>query len=1149
PFEQLVDVLSIERSTNRNPVFQVRLVVIEQAETPLSLDCLQIDYLPSHIEQSKFDLLFRFFSSPSSPIAFRIEYLKDLYTMKTVESFGHYYKNILQQIVKNSSLKIRDISLTTREEEKDLLGQLQANKTFLQNEQVHQLFEKQAHIKPDAVAVVYDGKQITYKTLNQKANQLAHYLIKQGIKPGNFIAIGMERSLDFVIHILGILKAGCAYVPIDPHLPLRRQEYILSNSGSLLFLTDTNQQKIDNTLSVCNPNISISSRQAAYLIYTSGTTGNPKGVIIEHRSLVNYVSYLEREILDSQVSCFAYVNAVHTDLGHTSLFSSLLCGKRLYIEKASRALDVCLLVKNLDKERANFLKITPSYYEVLADELNHDPDRLNKIQFVLGGESFSKRFLLSNSMITNHYGPTETTVGVSTCKLHSEDEITIGKAISNVQIYILDENLTLLPNGIVGQLYIGGVSLAQGYMSQPDLTAEKFIANPFAVGERIYKTGDLGRYLENGQIEFLGRFDDQIKIRGYRIECKEIEALLRKHGDINSAYVTFKTNTVGEKELVGYIVSGDFTPSITELEEYLKEFLPEYMIPSQFMMLEKMPLTSSGKVDRKSLPDPELTNLDHYVAPRSDLEAQVCAIWQEVLGLERISVQDNFFRLGGNSIQAILLANNINKLLDTSINVASVFRKNTVEKLTAHIVSEKREKVKIHRHNIHYKEQLLSSSQERLWFIEKYEEGSCAYNIPYIFKLSNQVNIDNLVLAIKSVVDRHEILRTVIREEGKYQFVLDEELSISILDINEENLREHFLKDVENVFDLVNKLPIRINIYKTNSGNFISIVIHHIAFDGWSGEIFFRELETYYNYYMEHTQSLDLPELPVQYKDFALWQKHYLTGEKINQELAYWQGQLEGFESLNLLTDKPRPKEINYAGNTITFEIDGITVIQLRDLAKNLKVSLYSLLLSGYYLMLRAFSYQDDIVVGTPVANRHYPQVENLIGFFVNTLVLRVKIDSHVSIKEFIEQISQRVIEAQYHQDLPFERLVEKLKVEKDVSRHPIFQVMFSFEDSRDVYKKEGILELYEKADDLYQVAKFDISTYIQDQDGALKVGINYSTSLFEEETIRKFFKTYFHILKQFAAYKLETKLHDLSYLVEEEKGLLSCWNETRSLY
>ena len=616
-----------------------------------------------------------------------------------------------------------------------------------------------------------------------------------------------------------------------------------------------------------------------------------------------------------------------------------------------------------------------------------------------------------------------------------------------------------------------------------------------------------------------------------------------------------------------------------ELKEYISSKVPQYMIPQYYIMLEKLPLTINGKIDKKALPDVDFTNEISYVAPRNELESRMCVIWSDVLGVPEdiVSITDDFFMLGGDSILAIRLVNKLNKDIHTNVSVSAIFKHSTVEQLVSYLEHSNEDSIVIEKVNVtKLEEQKLSFAQERLWFIEKYESGTNAYNVPMVFKLSVDIKLNALENSLKSIVSRHEVLRTVIKEDSTgsgYQLVLNKPLEILKISVVQSQLDQELAKAVNHIYALSTEYPIKVHLYEVKDigTKYLSIVIHHIAFDGWSADIFLKELQEYYQYHLNQSEgiktNLELPELGIQYKDFALWQRNYLSQERLKKQLDYWKGKLANYETLNLTTDRVRPSQIDYTGRDIYFEVDALTTERLRQLAKELQVSMYSLLLSGYYLMLRVYSNQGDIVVGTPVANRHYPQIEDIIGFFVNTLALRVQIEMKASVKEFIQAISKEVIGAQLHQDLPFEKLVEELDLVKDTSRHPIFQVMFGLEsfwsagDQTNLHRTRvdtlvNLLESYIPDVSLYNIAKFDISTFIDDSQSTLKGSFNYAVSLYNENTVSRFIKTYTVILQQLGKLagntqkQEQTKLSDLNYIDQEQYNqIIHTWNDTNKEY
>ncbi|MCS4304598.1 non-ribosomal peptide synthetase, partial [Chryseobacterium sp. BIGb0232] len=764
---------------------------------------------------------------------------------------------------------------------------------------------------------------------------------------------------------------------------------------------------------------------------------------------------------------------------------------------------------------------------------------------------------------------TETTV-CATLHHYNEDEnpVNIGGPIGNMTAYVLDNHHRIVPVGAIGELYVGGAGIARGYLNRLDLTEERFITNPFQTEDqkskrengRLYKTGDLVRWLSNGELEYIGRNDFQVKIRGYRIELGEIENQLLGYPGISQVAVLAKENTSGLKYLAGYYVSENEIDS-SLLSEYLSESLPEYMVPSVFVHLLSLPLTINGKLDKKALPEPEFTGSKNYIAPETDLEKQLVAVYGEVLGInaETISIHDDFFRLGGNSIMAVKLISKIRQELDLQVNVGMVFNHKTVASLSYALAHENHNENGINIVPVKVnspEEQRLSFAQERLWFIESYEGGSSAYNIPIITRLDDSIQLNLFEESLKTVIMRHDILRSMIHttENGiGYQLVTDLVPEIKISEVNNESELEHAVnRCVNKVFSLDEETPVEINIFKLAGHAYLSIVVHHIAFDGWSIDVFLKEVASIY-YSLSDGKEPELPPVKVQYKDFALWQREYLSGDRLENQIGYWKNKLDDFQNLELPSDFKRPSQISYEGENLYFNLNTEQGEKLRALSQKLGVSLYSVMLGGYYLMLSAYSGQDDIVVGSAIANRHHAGLEEIIGFFVNTLALREKVDPAQNISDFILQVSKSVNEAQSHQDLPFEKLVDELGVEQDTSRHPVFQVMFglqSIDGDVKANKEEALFHPFTGEVD-YKAAKFDLTTMIDDDGENIRIMFNYAKALFKEETIIRMAGSYQLLLDQMIDTNPDqTPIRNLSLISEEEtQQIITEWNATQEDY
>ncbi|GAA3623460.1 amino acid adenylation domain-containing protein [Flavivirga jejuensis] len=1080
-------------------------------------------------------------------------------------------KLILDELIVNLNKKHHSLStLTPLEYEQIVLNWNKINLDYPKDKTICQLFEDQSLKTPNNIAIVFEAQQFTYAELNAKANQLARYLQSQTtINPDTLIALCLDRSPEMIIGILGILKTGGAYVPIDPEYPSDRILYMLRDTNTPLVLTQSGlvekleqvsdvrlialdlrcyETELTNNLPQQNK-----ATDLAYVIYTSGTAGLPKGVMNTHRNITSLVlnNFIEVEDHDS----FVLLSSPVFDASTFEIWMPLCYGAKLVIPLNTMALasSSSCFKTFLDKNNISILWLTKTLFNTI---FINDPSALSNLKYLLvGGEALDVNII--NSLIStkekasytlNGYGPTESTTFATTYLIEDQIEshsVPIGKGIDNRSLYVVDKNMSPVPIGVIGELLIGGAGLARGYLNQEALTAQKFISNPFASKTdiengytQLYKTGDLVRWLPDGNLEYIGRNDFQVKIRGYRIELGEIENALVAIDGITQACVLAKEKN-GNKYLVAY-----FTSEVVITEEAILKTvsvqLPEYMVPNAFVQLESFPLTINGKLDRKVLPDPEFTNEVSYIAPTSDLEIKLCDIWQAVLNLEKVGVSDNFFRIGGNSIQAIKLLHKISKVLNIHIAVSEIFNYKTIANLAKFIEENSAENITITPQNkARYP---LSFAQERLWFIEQYEQGTNAYHIPLFVELQENIKKEKLKEAIQKVFLRHDILRTILTQKnGTFsQEVIDEALIINSYHYLETDLEAQKERDVNTPFNLQDEIPIRVSFYHHDNRVMLLVNIHHIASDGWSLDILLNEIRAIYNDDI-------LPNLPIQYKDFAAWQRNYLDGEILEKQSKYWQEKLKGYEPLSLPTDKARPKEIDYTGADVAFTIEKELSNNLRELSKELGVTLYTTLLSGFYILLSKYSSQDDIIVGTPIANRNYSEIKDLIGFFVNSLALRENINAENNAKEFISQVQNNLIKVQRYQDMPFEKIVESLNVERDTSRHPIFQVMFSLQS----FGNNASNELFKHLEfaDTHSIENHDLSCFIDDSQNEIKGAFNFATSIYKESTINRMVRHYLLILKQMVNNQ-NKQLKNYSLLNQEEYNqIVIDWNKTDSHY
>ncbi|WP_232789950.1 non-ribosomal peptide synthetase [Serratia sp. H1n] len=1091
-------------------------------------------------------------------IEFKINYAGELFSRSAIEGVLQGIRLTLQQLIANPAISPQALSLLSKAEyQQRVTNQPLSRVAVERNKLVGQLFEEQAARTPDNLALVYQDTRLTYRELNQRANQLAAFLRANfAVQPDSAIALYFDKSEYMVIAMLAVLKAGAAYVPISPQAPADRVCMLVDDIKPVLILTHQSQGERlatflpnrDLTLLEID-NLELAKRllehddgnmlpatqpsDLAYVIFTSGTTGRPKGVMIEHHSLVNLATaqsdLLAMNTDAEQLNTLWYSEYVF-DAHALDVFCALLNGHCLHILAEHLRLDFLALSGYIRDHAIDFAFIPPA---LLAQN-----ELLPLSTLLVGGESIDAtlvdRYCEAGVRLINGYGPSETTVW-ATARLYQPGDANtnIGLAINNVCVYLLDEYLRPVPQGAIGEIYIGGAGVGRGYLNNPQATSDAFIANPLrseadrARGEnaRLYKTGDRGRYLPDGNIEYLGRNDFQIKIRGFRIEPGEIEARLVEHPAIHQALVMARRNQAGYAHLTAYYVA-QAPLELETLHDHLQQALPDYMIPLALIHLTSLPMTVNGKVDRAALPVPTFEAQADRVVPQTATEHQLAEVFAELLGIpqDSLSVLDDFYRLGGNSILAIKLTGRLTRTLQKNVHVSDLFRLKSIRALAAFIDGEAQGSQIIQAPQIaRPQEQRLSFAQERLWFIDTYEEGSNAYNIPLTLKLQAGTDPQYVVQALMKVIARHEALRTLILcdDEGQgYQQIVPAEAFSLTMDHTQcdslSTLHARLHDHQHRVFDLARECPIAVHGYTLAGIHYVSIVIHHIAFDGWSVDLLLKELLHYYRVCTgEFNDELPLP--PVQYREFALWQRQYLQGATLDRQLAYWHSQLADYEPLNLPTDHVRPLQMDYRGDDITFQLDAQTSADLRALAASLNVSLYTVLLSGYYLLLGVYSNQQDIVLGTPIAGRHYPGVEETMGLFVNTLVLRRQIDASQTVRTFIDQTGQQVNEAHTHQDLPFEKLVEALKTEKDSSRHPIFQVMFSLQSFGAAGRTagEGRFEQYDAQDGAYKAAKFELTVMMDDSEEAIGGVFNYATSLFSAQTVQNYIATYRHILSQ----------------------------------
>ncbi|HEY8919155.1 MAG TPA: condensation domain-containing protein, partial [Chitinophaga sp.] len=862
------------------------------------------------------------------------------------------------------------------------------------------------------------------------------------------------------------------------------------------------------------PEAQVQPGDLAYVIYTSGSTGQPKGVMINHRSLVDYAFGALARTNIADCKSFGLVSTIAADLGNTVIYTSLLIGAKLHVFSAKDVMSG----ERMQSVQLDCIKIVPSHWKALQLD-NHlfAPAKC----LVFGGEQLTRDVLdlikagNATCEVYNHYGPSETTIGKLINRINLEDTslpIALGSPFCNSNVYILDAQLQLLPTGLTGEICIGGHGQARGYLNNPALTAERFVADPFKPGQQIYKTGDLGKWLPNGAIEFLGRKDDQVKIRGYRIELGEIENALKNHPDVETAAVLVKPNAGGEKELVAYIV-GSNAPGKPELQKYLGQTLPSYMVPGHFIQLETMPLTPNGKVDRKKLPDPDGDqNSAGYVAPRNATEEKLVAIWQEVLGRERVGVKDNFFELGGHSLKATRLASQIHKVFDVKVDFNDLFTLVVLEE-QARLIDEGKQTafvtIPAAAPQAAYP---LSSSQRRLWILSQFEGGSTAYNVPAVYVFEGALNYNALMLAFDMLIARHEILRTIFKEDEQgevKQFirsVMEVGFKINNQDLQDDADREEKVKvlvqeAISRPFNLSEGPLVRADLYQLTNDQWVFVFnMHHIISDGWSQDVLMKELLQFYTAHTKGTAN-PLDPLRIQYKDYAVWQQEQLHSEAFNEHRTWWLQQFEGsLPVLELPLDKPRPAMKTYKGGAINKTLNPQISRQLQAINHEQGATLFMGLLAAVNVLLYRYTGQDDIITGMPVAGREHADLENQVGFYVNTLALRAQFNGAGSFEQLLQHIKQVTTGAYKHQAYPFDKLVDELQLQRDLSRHPLFDVMVIMQhgDERSVAVntlEQVQVSRYEGLSE--DMSKFNLSFGFAETAAGINIGIGYNSDIY----------------------------------------------------
>ncbi|MFL6332077.1 MAG: amino acid adenylation domain-containing protein, partial [Pyrinomonadaceae bacterium] len=1190
PFDRLVEALNPKRDMRIAPIFQVKLLVQHADGGPgANGSGLSVEPLPVESETATFDLTLSVTDAPQG-ITLELKYNTDLFDAPTAARMLRHLEALLRAAVAEPRRRISRLSMLSESEQRQLLLDWNDTETeYSGDESLHELVEAQARRTPDATALVFGGARLTYRELNEHANRLAHYLRSLGVGPEVLVGVCMERSVELVVALLGTLKAGGAYLPLDPAYPKERLALMLGDSRPATLLCHEQTAgslpewggRLVTLAADCalvagqesaNPPRVTSGDNAAYVIYTSGSTGLPKGAVNTHRGIRNRLLWMQQEYGLTGGDCVLQKTPYSFDVSVWEFFWPLMTGARLVLARPGGHRDARYLVELIREEQVSTLHFVPPMLRAfLSEEGVEECASLKRV--ICSGEELSpdlqERFYArTNAELHNLYGPTEAAVDVTSWACARDGglkTVPIGRPISNTRVYILDLQRQLVPAGVAGELYIGGVGVARGYLNRPALTAERFVPDPFSgePGARLYRTGDLTRHLPDGEIEYLGRIDHQVKIRGYRIELGEVETVLARHEGVREGVVVSREDAAGDPRLVAYVVARPGASLSTEqLRSHLKERLPDYMIPSFFVPLEALPLLPNGKVDRRSLPPPDRTRPQPDGAveeTKSPTQEMLAGIYASLLGVERVGKDDDFFELGGHSLLATQLISRVRGAFQVELLLSSVFDAPTVAALADKIDE-------LHRANqgvpfppllpaARDGELPLSFAQQRLWFLDQLEPNSPVYNLAVVLRVTGTLDVAALGRSLDEVVRRHEVLRTTFKVVGSspvQEIRAELRVGLPLLKLGgsaEEREAEALRlaqEEGQRPFDLAAGPLLRAQLLRVDDAEHVLLfTMHHIISDGWSMGVLIKEVTALYAAFSRGEQP-SLPELPVQYADYAVWQRGWLRGEVLEAQLSYWRRQLEGApSSLELPTDRPRPAAQSYRGSTATLALSKELSESLKSLSRREGVTLFMTLLAAFDLLLSRYTGQEDIVVGSDIANRNRGETEGLLGFFINQLVLRTDLSGDPTFRELLARVRQVSLDAYAHQDVPFEKLVEALQPERHLSRSPLFQTKLLLQNTPRAELRLPGLALRPLSVES-KTSRIDLTLSMQEMGEQLTGLLEYSTELFDAATVERMLGHYVNLLEAAVAGPGQ-RVSELPVMSESERSrLLVAWSGAR---
>lgn len=1116
---------------------------------------VQMEGLHNLIATNKADCMLTFLIE-NGEIAGKVSFVKCKNNNEKIEQFIEILQNCAREVLVNRTASIKELKVVPEPIAYDLIEQKNANQADIQKKSVTYVIEKICNKFENRVAVEDKEKNITYRELWSESGKIAAYLQRQGIEYGDTVGILVTRTVDFVEAILGILRLGASFIPIDTSVPQGRIEYYLTNGNAKAVIVNQScpihkllvisMQEIRAVKEEMKPaDINNTEETIAYILYTSGSTGRPKGVKVKHSSILNLIYSLYQKFYceypeDTRIGLLTSFSFDPTIM---QVFVSLLRGYTLNIIPEEVIGDGTLLISYLKEKRLSSMAGTPSHLRLLIDGNKHKEKGLPIKSIIVGGEQlgvkllkeFNDTFSAATPQVINLYGPTETCVA-STCYIVDMNELAnrssapIGTPFSNTQIYIMDRNYNIMPKGTVGEVYIGGMGVAAGYVNNEEETNKRFIMNPFKQDEFMYRTGDLGKWLDDGNLQYVGRVDNQVKVRGYRIELEEIETILKEQEEVEDAAVLIDKSEENT-QLIAFVVKRDKEQSEEVIKQKLVDVLPYYMIPNAIIPIETIPININGKVDKEKLLKNKVVH-NQIEVPSNETEEALLAIWRELLKRDDFGVSDNFFSLGGHSLKLMKMTTMIYEKFQCDIPISKLLEHADIKWISQYILRNQENQLDhicASEKKTYYE---MSATQKRMYISYKMDQTGTAYNTPMLLSIKGEIEEENFKEAVKKVVKRHEILRTVFveNENTMMQKVLDD-MDVNIISQVVADDMENNIQNYIKPFDLEKGPLFRINLFRVNQEkSYLFIDMHHIITDLVSIKLFMEEVAKFYN-------GENLPEVKLQYRDFSEWQNEKIRTSRFEKLEQFWLNEFQdGFPVLDLPTDYKKPSLSSNQGKSLSILVNDQTTMQLRQLAEEQGVTMHMVVLSAYLLLLSKHAGREEVLIGIPVASRTQEEMNHILGAILNTVLFKIKVDSNSRYLEFLAKVKTQLMNVLENQEYPLDLLVDKLAKYHDINRGMIYEAAFNFY-SEDANIEETLMKDIEltPVDLEYTVSHANIDMTCMELNDTLKLVINYSTEVYERETIEYFLKHFEEILSSIAQ-SSGALLKDLNMLTQEEK-------------